>query len=171
VLIQADLARIGVRIRLREVSFAVYLEMTQRRGAVALSLAAWSQDFPDPSDFAELFASRMIQAENSQNSAFYSNHELDSLLDRARVEPNRAARIAMYQLAERIIVDDAPWAFMYYPVRTEAVQPYVKNFTINPVFAHDVRDVWLDLPMQPFHANNPANARGTWGPANARSTP
>lgn len=80
-LIQADLGRIGIRLRIRTSSFAVFLETTQRRGASELSLGAWSQDLPRPQNFAEtLFHSRSILPENSQNQAFYSNPQLYVLL-------------------------------------------------------------------------------------------
>ncbi len=147
-LIQADLARIGVHVRLRQASFAVFLENTSRRGAVALAIGAWSQDFPDPSNFIDtLFHSRSIQPEGSQNGSFYANPRLDALLDRARVELDHPRRIAMYQQAEQMVVDDAPWAFMAYPVRTEVLQPYVRDFHPSPVWQHDFRNVWLDLPL------------------------
>lgn len=169
--IQADLARIGIRVRLRPASFSAFLENTERRGAVQLALAGWSQDFPDPANFVEiLFHSRSIQAENSQNPAFYSNPTLDALLDRARVETNRERRIEMYRQAERIVVDDAPWAFQYYPVQTEAVQPYVRNYRTHPVWSYYVGDAWLDLPRQRF-ARREALVREAWSGLAALALP
>jgi peptide/nickel transport system substrate-binding protein len=150
-LFQADLARIGIRIRLKFASFPVFLERTQRRRAVALAFTGWNMDFPDPSNFIEtLFHSRNATEEHAQNQAFYRNPELDSLLDRARVEPNRERRIAMYQQAERIVVRDAPWAFMFVPQKIEVDQPYVRRGPHSPVYPHDFRNTWLDLPLRPF---------------------
>ncbi len=170
-LIQADLARIGVNIRLRIASFAVFLENTERRHAVPMSFSAWSQDFPDPSNFTEiLFHTRSIQDENSQNPSFYSNRVLDDLLDRARVEPSRSTRTAMYQQAERMIVDDAPWAFVYYPVNTEITQPYVHNYVTHPVWAYSVGDAWLDLPRRRW-AERARRTRANWSGLAALALP
>jgi peptide/nickel transport system substrate-binding protein len=150
-LFQADLARVGIRIRLKFASFPVFLERTQQRRAVALSFTGWNMDFPDPSNFIDtLFHSRNATEEHAQNQAFYRNPELDSLLDRARVEPNRERRIAMYQQAERIVVRDAPWAFMFAPQKIEVDQPYVRRGPHSPVYPHDLRNTWLDLPLRPF---------------------
>jgi ABC-type transport system substrate-binding protein len=150
-LLQADLARVGIRIRLRFASFPVFLETTQRRGAVALSFSGWNMDFPDPSNFIEtLFHSRNATDEHAQNQSFYRNPTLDALLDRARVEPDRRRRIAMYQQAERILVDDAPWAFLFTFTRIEVEQPYVRRGQVSPVYPHDFRNTWLDLPTRPF---------------------
>jgi ABC-type transport system substrate-binding protein len=170
-LVQADLARIGIRIRLRQASFAVFLETTQRRGAVGLSMSAWSQDFPDPSNFIDtLFHSRSIQSENSQNASFYSNPQLDQLLDRARVEANHDRRIGMYQEAERMLLNDAPWAFLYYPIKTQVTQPYVRGLVPSPVWAHDLREVWLDLPRQRF-ARRESALRSDWASFASSATP
>ena len=161
-LIQADLARIGIRIRLRQTSFAVYLENVERRHAVSIALAAWNQDFPDPSNFIEtLFSSRSIQDENSQNNAFYSNSHVDALLDRARVDTHREERLSLYREAERIIVDDAAWAFLFTPVDTHVNQPYVRGFHTSPVYQHAIEHLWLDLPTQRFAARE-ARIRATW---------
>ncbi|MDP3277792.1 MAG: ABC transporter substrate-binding protein [Deltaproteobacteria bacterium] len=153
-LIQADLRRIGIRIRLRFASFPVYLDTTQRRRAVAMSFAGWNMDFPDPSNFIDtLFHSRNISDEHAQNQSFYANPALDALLDRARIEPNRARRIAMYQEAERMLVTDAPWAFLFASTRIEVEQPYVHRGASSPVYPHEFRNTWLDLPRRPFTGN------------------
>jgi ABC-type transport system substrate-binding protein len=150
-LLQADFARVGIRIRLRFVSFPVFLDTTQRRGAVALSLTGWNMDFPDPSNFIEtLFHSRNATDEHAQNQAFYRNPTLDALLDRARIEPDRRRRIEMYQQAERMLVEDAPWAFLFTPTRIEVEQPYVRRGLSSAVHPHDFRNTWLDLPTRPF---------------------
>ena len=150
-LLQADLARIGIRIRLRFASFPVFLDTTQRRHAVGLSFGGWNMDYPDPANFIEtLFHSRNIADEHAQNQSFYSNPAMDALLDRARIEPDRAARIRMYQEAERMLVADAPWAFLFAATRIEVEQPYVHRGARSAVYPHDFRNTWLDLPLRPF---------------------
>src|SRR5581483_4328491 len=127
-------------LRIHQASFAVYLDTTQRRGATELSLGGWSQDYPDPSNFIEtLFHSRNISSEGSQNASFYSNPTLDALLDRAHNERDPDRRIEMYREGERIVVNDAAWAFLYHPIRTSVNQPYVRNFVESPVWSHEWR--------------------------------
>jgi ABC-type dipeptide/oligopeptide/nickel transport system permease subunit/ABC-type transport system substrate-binding protein len=148
-LIQHDLAQIGLDIRIRQVAFPVYLAETARRRTVPLFLTGWSADFPDPSNFFDtLFHSRSISETGSQNRAFYQRPELDALLDRARVEPDRTQRMAMYAEASRMIVDDAPWAFVFSNTVTDVWQPYVRGYRVHPVWRPFYRDVWLDLPRR-----------------------
>jgi peptide/nickel transport system substrate-binding protein len=148
-LAQQDLARIGLRVRLRPVSFPVYLEETGRPRTVPLLFGGWSMDFPDPASFLEpLFHSRSIHERDSENRSYYRNPELDALLERARVERDPERRMAMYREASRILVEDAPWAFLFSNLKMEAWQPYVRGFRPHPVWDQMYRDVWLDLPRR-----------------------
>lgn len=144
-ILQQDLARIGIRIELKIVNWATYLAMTQRRNTVALSPTGWQADFLDPADFFEpIFSTASIADENSNNTAFYSNPKLDTLLDQARKETDQRARQRMYQEADHIVCDDAPWAFTYVVQRRIVYQPYVRNFHDHFVWDLYSRDTWLD---------------------------
>lgn len=148
-LFQSDMARIGIRVRLKQLAFATFLQQSGTRRMVQAHLSGWNMDFPDAASFFDpLFHSRAIADESSQNRAFYSNPELDALLDRARAETDRAARLQMYREAATILNDDAPWAFVFNPMLMEVWQPYVKGYRPHPVWSEDYRQVWLDLPRQ-----------------------
>ncbi|MBX7193548.1 MAG: ABC transporter permease subunit [Sandaracinaceae bacterium] len=154
-LIQHDLAQIGLDIRIRQVAFPVYLAETGRRRTVPLFLTGWSADYPDPSNFFDtLFHSRSIAESGSQNRTFYHRDDLDALLDRARVEPDRERRMAMYAEASRLVVSDAPWAFVFSNTVTDVWQPYVRGYRVHPVWRPFYRDVWLDLPRRRTEAGD-----------------
>ena len=148
-LFQQDLKAIGIEIELKLVTFATYLRETGRPRVAQAAFTGWHQDFPDPSNFMDiLFHSRSIHPENSENRSFYRNPELDAILDRARPESDRETRLALYAEANAILAEDAPWAFLYYPVDMFAWQPYVKGFRPHPVWLNEYRHVWLDLPKK-----------------------
>ncbi len=148
-LAQQDLAAIGLNIEVRQVSFPVWLSETGHRRTVPLMLGGWSADYPDPSNFLDvLFHSRSIHETASENRSFYHRPEVDALLDRARVDRDRTARMALYRDAMAIVVEDAPWAFVLTDLKLYAWQPYVRNYRPHPVWDQMYRDVWLDLPRQ-----------------------
>jgi peptide/nickel transport system substrate-binding protein len=148
-LFQQDLKAIGIDIELKMVSFATYLKETGKPRVAQAAFTGWHQDFPDPSNFMDiLFHSRSIHPENSENRSFYRNPKLDEILDRARPEVDREKRLALYAEANAILADDAPWAFLYYPVDMFAWQPYVKGFRPHPVWLNEYRNIWLDLPRR-----------------------
>ena len=148
-LIQSDLARIGIQVKLRPLSFAAYLQESGTRRRSQMTFAGWNMDFPDPANFYEpLLHSDSITEERSMNKAFYSNPELDRILDDARAETDRAARAALYERAAAIVVADAPWAFIFSDMKMELWQPYVRGYEPHPVWSQDYRDIWLDLPRE-----------------------
>jgi len=145
---QADLAKIGLTVLIKQVAFPAYLEATGKPGRVRLFLTGWLMDFPDPANFLDvLFHSDSIAPENSNNRTFYSNPAVDALLDAAKIEPDRQVRGRMYREAQEMIVADAPWAFMWNDRTMEAWQPYVR-YRPHPIWNQDYRDLWLDLPKR-----------------------
>jgi peptide/nickel transport system substrate-binding protein/oligopeptide transport system substrate-binding protein len=145
--LQSDLAAIGIKIKIKKVSFAEYLTVSGKRKEVAFSYSSWVQDFPDPFDFLDVkFSSANISEENSSNDSFYSNPEVDKLLVAARREMDPEKRLDFYKKAHAIIAEDAPNAFEYHSVQPELVQPFLKNYRPNAVWTRDFTDVWLDLP-------------------------
>jgi len=143
--IQQQLARIGVKIRIRPQGWPAYLAETSRRRTTALGSDGWAADFPDPSDFFEpLFATKAINDEDSQNRAFYSNPALDKLLDEARREPSTEKRLALYHRAEDMVLDDAPWAVLYSKRWFELWHPYVHGYRIHPARSEALAFAWVD---------------------------
>ena len=144
-LLQQDLAKIGIRIELKLVSWPAFLALQQRPGGAAMSQANWEMDYPDPSSlFDPLFTTESIGSESSFNTAFYSNPRFDDLVAHARREGDPDQRRALYREANDILCNEAPWAFAFafhfYDVR----QPYVRGFRPHPVWTMDVSRVWLD---------------------------
>lgn len=142
-LLQADLAAVGVRVRISVLSFATYLEATAAVDGPPFSYTSWLMDYPDPSNFLDVrFHSKFVGASNDSG---YANPELDRVLDEARTLDDPVARAVRYRRAERILHDDAPWIWGYHPQIAVVVQPYVRDAVPHPVWVHDYTAAWLDL--------------------------
>ena len=163
--VQQQLAKIGLRLEIKIVSYPTYLAMTKRRGTVAIASAGWIQDFPDASDFFEpIFATTAINDEDSNNGSFYSNPKLDDILVRARKELDPAVRKRLYDDADAIVCDDAPWAMEYLYRYWGIHQPYVRGLRQHNVWPNYVREVWLDKPPAGHVASRSAlGPRGVLG--------
>ena len=143
--LKSDLAEVGVRIRITRMEFASYQTAIGSRTGPPFSKSSHLGDFADPVDFFDLrFGTASIQDQSSNNDSFYSNPELDRILAAARAEPDRNERAALYQSAERILYDDAPWIWEYHQDMTEVTQPYVAGYTIHPIWMRDFTHAWLD---------------------------
>jgi len=144
--LQADLAQVGVRVKIAQLSFATFAGAIGSRTGPAFSYIGWIADYPDPTTFFDgKFHSHAISEENSGNDSFYANTEVDRLLDAGRGEPDLAKRDAIYKQVERLLYDDAPWLWNYHQMQTEVVQPYVMDYRPHPVYLRDFSEVWLDV--------------------------
>lgn len=91
--------------------------------------AGWCADYLDPENFANLFHSQ-----NNQNHGRYNNPELDALLDKARSEPDIDLRLAMYQKAQQMIVDDAAALFLsHYQPYYIVTKPYLDGYVASAI--------------------------------------
>jgi ABC-type transport system substrate-binding protein len=144
-LVQQDLARIGLRLSFKMVSWTAFLALQERDGASQMSQGNWTLDYPDPSSiFDPLFTTGAIAPERSFNTAFYSNPRLDDLVARAHLEMDETMRRALYREANAIVCDEAPWAFTYGHHTFELRQAAMHGFAPHPVWPLDVSGVWLD---------------------------
>lgn len=100
----------------------------------------WIADYPDPENFLDL----LFHSESVENHTAYSNPDVDHLLEAARVETDFDARMEMYQEAEQIIVDDAPWLPLWLSTSYFLVQPCVKDFSPAPMVIPYLKDVWIE---------------------------
>jgi ABC-type dipeptide/oligopeptide/nickel transport system permease subunit/ABC-type transport system substrate-binding protein len=142
---QQQLARIGLRLRLRLLTFAACEAESGRRHTAPMGRAGWGADYPDPDNFFDsILSTATIQDEGSNNRSFFSSPELDALLARARAEPSRERRDALYLRAEEIVRDEAPWIPTHGTRSYELWQPYVHGYPPHPVLPHRFADVWLD---------------------------
>ncbi|MGH7907392.1 MAG: ABC transporter substrate-binding protein, partial [Candidatus Binataceae bacterium] len=139
--IQQDLALVGVHAILKPVAFGPLLEAVRQPKTVELAVLGWQADFPDPADFLDVLFSKSQWGAN--NDTFYSNSRVDALLAEAAPISGRARRYAIYNHAERIIVADAPWVFLYNPVTYVIRQPWVHNFKLNPMRPARLDSVWI----------------------------
>lgn len=141
---QQQLARIGLRIRLRLVSWASWLVLVGRPGEAAMGWRGWAADYPDPATFFEpILTSAAIADEGGQNVSFFSSAELDGVVERAHRELDWTVRMDLYQDAERIVRDEAPLIPVYGTRSLQLHQPRVRGYEPHPVIALRLRDVWL----------------------------
>ena len=102
--------------------------------------SGWCADYPDPENFADI----LFHSGSNQNQGGYSNPALDAILEKARVEQDVTQRMALYQQAEQMIVDDAPVLFTTHTLSYQLVQPYVKGYVFTPFDIPIERYMWLD---------------------------
>jgi ABC-type transport system substrate-binding protein len=139
--IQQDLAAVGVPVLLKPIAWPPLLESVRQPRNVELFLFGWEADFPDPANFLDVLLSKKQWGAN--NDSFYYNPRLDELLAQAAPLSDLKERYQLYQEAEKIAVNDAPWVFLYNPVTYVIRQPWVHDLVLNPMRPTRLEKVWL----------------------------
>jgi oligopeptide transport system substrate-binding protein len=139
--VQQDLALVGVNVVLKQIAWGPLLEAVRQPKTVPLFLLGWEADFPDPENFLDVLLSKKQWGSN--NDAFFSNPQVEDLLTRARPLADLDKRFALYRQAESIVIEEAPWAFLYHPVSYVIRQPWVHNLVLNPMRPTRFEHVWL----------------------------
>jgi oligopeptide transport system substrate-binding protein len=139
--IQQDLALVGVNVLLKPVAWGPLLEAIREPRNLQLFMLAWEADFPDPENFLEVLFSKSQWRSN--NDTFFYDHEVDRLMAQAAPIADLSRRFELYRQAERIIISQAPWVFLYHPVSYVIRQPWVHDYVINPMRPSRLEKVWV----------------------------
>ena len=102
----------------------------------------WVADYPDPENFLDL----LLHSE--AHDARYVNKRFDTLVERARVESDPRARLALYRAAEQLLMDDAGIIPLFHVQDYVLVRPHVEGFRLLPVGQPDLTGIELK-PFQP----------------------
>jgi peptide/nickel transport system substrate-binding protein len=110
-MIQADLARIGVRVNARPLDWnTLVARISSTARDFDAILMGWEADFLV--DVHDLFHSAAFNG--SFQLASYSNPDLDAALDRATATSDREAALPLWKDIQRTLRDEQPWSFLYY---------------------------------------------------------
>ncbi|WP_240420654.1 ABC transporter substrate-binding protein [Paenibacillus periandrae] len=127
VILQAEYAKIGVKMNIQNVARPQFLEMQKERSMSAY-LSKWTSMVYDPSWHLGL----LMGSKGTGNFNNYNNPKVDALLDQANDERDQAKRTAFYQEAQKIITTDAPWLYMYQYNRIVGVSNKVQGYMFYP---------------------------------------
>ena len=130
---------LGVEVEIQQTEWATFLQDLHKRRFQMFAIG-WSADYPDPQNFLDI----LFHSESTNNWGAYSNLEVDSLLEKARVEPDQVARFQQYNLIEQLIVDDAPWVPLWHSTeRKVLIKPQVKDYFLVPMTIPKLRHVYF----------------------------
>lgn len=141
--VMANLRDIGIRCSARALDFGEHLKEIED-GSASFFRLGWTVDYPDPDSFLyTLFHSSNIKS--GYNFSGISSPELDKILDQARFETEMVVREKLYQQAEKLIVAEAPWVFLYFYTANLLHQPQVRGLTLGPMGESllQYRKIWL----------------------------
>ena len=129
---------LGIDVSLYNQEWKVYLA-TRRARNFDIVRAAWIGDYVDPNTFLSLLTS-----DNGNNHSNWGSQEFDQLIKRAAFEQNPEDRMALFQKAEAILMEEMPVIPIYFYVRSTLIDEAVKGWHPNILDYHPYQDVWLE---------------------------
>ncbi len=125
--------QVGVEAEIQTAEWTQYLA-NRRDNQYEISLGGWMGDNGDPDNFLySLLASENV---GQSNTSWYANPQVDDLLAQAQEVTDQEQRKALYQQAEQIIVEDAPWVFLGYQKHQVVTRSNLQDFVIQPTYIY-----------------------------------
>ena len=134
-LMQADLAKIGVKAEIKSFEWGEYRKRMQN-GEHQMGMMGWTGDNGDPDNFlANLLGCDSAKA-NGSNVAKFCYQPFEDLIQKAKVVSNPAERTKLYEKAQVIFKEQAPWFTIAHAVQLKPVRKEVVDFKLSPFGRH-----------------------------------
>jgi peptide/nickel transport system substrate-binding protein len=135
--LQSQLKAIGVPVEIQQLDSSAVMKASTEGG---FDLLLWRYDWNDPDALNIYLSSSRIR---QTNRVFYSNPQVDALFEKGLREMDTAKRGLVYENAQKLILADAPWQPLYYPMEGMVSRNRVQGLKIGSLGRMLVNDVTL----------------------------
>jgi dipeptide transport system substrate-binding protein len=137
--IQADFAEIGVTVEIVSYEWGEYLARSSevdRDGAVLLG---WTGDNGDPDNFLAVLLG--CDGVGGSNRAQWCDEDFEALIQEAKTVSDPAERTSLYEQAQVVFKEQAPWATIAHSVVFMPMRSEVSGYIMDPLGGHNFKTV------------------------------
>ena len=134
-LMQADLAKIGVTAEIKSFEWGEYRKRMQA-GEHQMGMLGWTGDNGDPDNFLDTLLGCDAAKTNGSNVAKFCYQPYEDVVSKAKVVTNVAERTKLYEQAQRIFKEQAPWFTIAHAVQIKPIRKEVLDFRLSPFGRH-----------------------------------
>ncbi len=135
-LMQADLAKIGVKAEIKSFEWGEYRKRMQN-GEHQMGMLGWTGDNGDPDNFLHtLLGCASAQTASGSNIAKFCYKPFDDMVVKAKTVSDQAERTKLYEQAQVIFKEQAPWFTIAHAVQLKPVNKRVIDFKLSPFGRH-----------------------------------
>jgi dipeptide transport system substrate-binding protein len=134
-LMQADLAKIGVKAEIKSFEWGEYRKRMQN-GEHQMGMLGWTGDNGDPDNFLNTLLGCASAKSNGSNVAKFCYQPFDDLVLKAKQVTNPAERTKLYEKAQVVFKEQAPWFTIAHAVQIAPVRNEVVDFKLSPFARH-----------------------------------
>lgn len=132
---QANMADLGIDVEIQELSPTAWADLLSNPETADHAFGlVWWPSLKTPFDYMFSLFATGAQGTAGYNWGYYSNPELDDLLNRASAEPDQATRNELYGQAQALLVEDAPALYIYEKAYRLPMRTTVQNFVFNGMY-------------------------------------
>lgn len=133
-LIQADFAKVGVEAEIVSYEWGEYLKRSKDKDRDGAVLLGWTGDNGDPDNFLAVLLG--CDAVGGANRAMWCYQPFEDLIQKAKVVSDMAERTRLYEEAQVIFKEQAPWATIAHSIVFKPIRNEVVDFKIDPFGGH-----------------------------------
>ncbi|MCS7111448.1 MAG: ABC transporter substrate-binding protein [Ignisphaera sp.] len=134
--IQSNLKDVGINVKIVDLDWPSFLDRLFNH-EFDMYMVDWFPDYVDPDDWiVPLFTTHGLNLDG------YNNTMVNELAMKARQTLNPQERAEMYKQLQRMIIEDAPWAFLYVPKLYAFMNKNVEGFVLYPAYYIDFYPVY-----------------------------
>ncbi|WP_210546634.1 ABC transporter substrate-binding protein [Rhodoferax sp. PAMC 29310] len=134
-LMQADLAKVGIKAEIKSFEWGEYRKRMQA-GEHQMGMLGWTGDNGDPDNFLNTLLGCTSAKSNGSNVAKFCDPKFEELVQKAKVVTNMAERTKLYEKAQVIFKEQAPWFTIAHAVQLKPVRNEVIDFKLSPFGRH-----------------------------------
>jgi dipeptide transport system substrate-binding protein len=140
-LMQADLAKIGVKAEIKSFEWGEYRKRAQA-GEHQMAQLGWTGDNGDPDNFLHtLLGCASAKGASGSNIAKFCQQEFDDLVTKAKRITDVEERTRLYRQAQVIFNQELPWFTIAHAVAIKPMRKEVVGFKISPFGRHTFHGV------------------------------
>lgn len=143
--LQKQLKKLNIYLEFRETDYNRFREKMST-GTAQLFSWGWNADYPDPENFLFLFYGPNGRVRfKGENPTNYENKEFDVLYKHIEGQPNNEERLGKIHQMVRLLQQDCPIDFGYYPEAVTLAHSWVRHYSVHP-FSNEVY-TYLDVDI------------------------
>jgi dipeptide transport system substrate-binding protein len=135
-LMQADLAKIGVKAEIKSYEWGEYRKRMQA-GEHQMGMLGWTGDNGDPDNFLHTLLGCDSAKTGGSNVAKFCYKPFEDLVLKAKTVSSQAERTDLYMKAQVIFKEQVPWFTIAHAVQLKPVRNEVIDFKLSPFGRHN----------------------------------
>ena len=134
-MMQADLAKVGVKAEIKSFEWGEYRKRMQA-GEHQMGMMGWTGDNGDPDNFLNTLLGCASVQGNGSNVAKFCYKPFDDVVVKAKEVTDQAERTKLYEKAQVIFKEQAPWFTIAHAVQIAPVRKEVVGYKLSPFAKH-----------------------------------